>query len=266
MATLGFIGTGNMASAIYNGIVSKRILPANEIGVYDINAVKLADFAQKGSIVHATAQEVVKNCHYVVLSVKPQNYEELLKELATVAKPETVFISIAAGMTAPYIKSCLGYDAKVVVVMPNTPMLIGYGTVAMSNASPTTDEEFAYVMSIFGAAGEVAEIPADKMNEVIPFNGSSPAFIYRIAQIFVNNAVELGFDADTANKLFCSTLIGSARMMLDTGKTHQELIDMVTSPGGTTIRGLNAMNEHGLEEALRAGIEDCIKRAYELGK
>lgn len=266
MATLGFIGTGNMASAIYNGIVSKQILPAAEIGVYDISAAKLADFAQKGSVVCATAQEVVQSCRYVVLSVKPQNYEELLKELATVAKPETVFISIAAGMTAPYIKSCLGYDAKVVVVMPNTPMLIGYGTTAMSNAAPTTDEEFAYVMGIFAAAGEVAEIPADKMNEVIPFNGSSPAFIYRFAQIFVDKAVELGFDADTANKLFCSTLIGSARMMLDTGKTHQELIDMVSSPGGTTISGLKAMNERGLDTVLRAGIEDCIKRAYELGK
>jgi len=265
MRKLGFIGFGNMASAIAGGILSKDVLGPGDMMIYDLDPAKTAVLAEKGIHIAQDALQVARDCDFVLLAVKPQNFPELLPRIKGVAKSSTVFISIAAGISAKAIQAELGDDTKVVVVMPNTPILVGSGTAALSYVSPATAEDFAFVLSLFKAAGEACEIPNNLMNEVISLNGSSPAFIYYIAKIFVDKAVEQGFERETANKLFCTTLIGAAQMMLTTGKDHQQLIDMVTSKGGTTIKGLDTMKENGLGEALLAGIDACTKRAYELG-
>lgn len=266
MYKIGFIGSGNMAYAIAKGIVRNNLLPASGILMNDINADRLESLAGEGFAIAQTSTELVSNCAYVVLSVKPQHFAGLFETIKGAVNKDTVFISIAAGITAQAIKENLGYDAKVILVMPNTPVLIGCGTTAMSRVAPTTPEEFSFIKEIFAATGHVEEIPAHMMNEVIPLNGSSPAFIYRFAEIFVHEATEMGFDADTANKLFCHALIGAANMMLETGKTHKELIKDVSSPGGTTLKGLEALEKCGFESAVQHAIHDCIERAYELGK
>lgn len=263
---IGFIGAGNMAGAIINGITGSEMLFPAQVAVYDISESQRGNYAARGFQACDSAAALVECCDYAVLSVKPQNFPDLLAEIKGHAKPETVFISIAAGISAEYIKERLGYDAKVVRVMPNTPLLIGCGSTAMSWVSPATEEEFAFVRSVFASAGIVEEISPDKMNEVIPLNGSSPAYIYLFAKVFVDRAVELGFDAEVANRLFCNTLIGSAKMMLESGKSHQELIDMVTSPKGTTFEGLAALERCGFDKALIACFDDTVRRAYELGK
>ncbi|MGI5967116.1 MULTISPECIES: pyrroline-5-carboxylate reductase [Anaerotruncus] len=263
---IGFIGAGNMAGAIINGIVSSGLLKPEEIAVNDVRAAQVESYTSRGFAGCDTIAQLVESCAYVVLSVKPQNFPDVLAQIKPAAKPDTVFISIAAGMSAEYIKKALGFDAKVVRVMPNTPLLIGCGAVAISRVDPTSPEEFAFAKSIFAAAGQVEEVDADKMNEVIPLNSSSPAYIYLFAKVFVDRAAELGFDPDVANRLFCNTLIGSAKMMMETGKTHQELIDMVTSPAGTTFEGLAALGRNNFEKALTECFDDTIRRAYELGK
>ncbi len=137
------------------------------------------------------ARRVVSECRYVVLAVKPQGYEALLQNIAPVCGEKQVFVSIAAGMSARYIKSVLGENARLVLVMPNTPILVGKGATALSRVEPTSKEEFEFVRGLFAALGQVAEISPDRMNEIIPVNGSSPAFIYRFARIFIRRAAEM---------------------------------------------------------------------------
>mgnify|MGYP001427353628 CR=1 FL=1 len=263
---IGFIGAGKMAGAIINGIISSQILKPSEIAVYDINQEVCDNYQTRGFHVSHTIGELVSDCKYVVLSVKPQNFTDIMSEVKPNAKAENVFVTIMAGISAQAIKTAVGFDAKVIRVMPNTPLLVGYGSIALSRVEPTAVEEFDFVKKVFESAGKVEEIAPDKMNEVIPLNGSSPAYIYLFAKVFVDRAVELGFDADAANRLFCNSLIGCAKMMMETGKSHQELIDMVTSKGGTTYAGLEALSRNHFDCALIECFDDTIKRAYELGK
>ena len=209
----------------------------------------------------------LKAWEIVLLAVKPQNIEKVLTEMAPHYTSEKIIVSIAAGISAACIRRLIGCEkAKVVLVMPNTPMLIGYGAVAMSHDDLVTTEEFCFVKDIFSSAAKVEEIPAHLMNEVIPINGSSPAFIYLFAKLVSEYSDKLGIPYETANRLFCNTLIGSAQMMLQSDKTHQQLIDMVTSPGGTTFAMLDALKECDFAHAVDESFDRCIKRAYELGK
>ena len=263
---IGFIGTGKMAGAIIDGIISSQMQRPDGIAVYDINKDVCDNYQTRGFHACNTIGQLVSDCEYVVLSVKPQSFTDVMAEIKAYANPDTVFVSIMAGISAEAIKKGLGFDAKVIRVMPNTPLLVGYGSIALSRVEPATIRELDFVKEVFASAGKVEEISPDMMNEVIPLNGSSPAYIYLFAKVFVDRAVELGFDAGVANRLFCNSLIGCAKMMMETGKTHQELIDMVTSKGGTTFKGLEALSRNHFDQALLECFDDTIERAYELGK
>lgn len=266
MKTLGVVGAGNMATAISRGILTGGSLAPADLMIYDVSPEKLAPFAKQGLAIASSEAEVARECRYVLLAVKPQVYREVLAAIAPACGEHNVFVSIAAGISGDFIKRALGRDAKIVLVMPNTPLLVGCGASALSRVEPTTREEFDEVLSLFSASGMAVEIQPNQMNEIIPVNGSSPALFYRLAQIFVGRAAALGFSSETANQLFCQAMIGSARMMLETGKGHQELIDMVCSKGGTTLAMLDAMEKNGLGTAMLAGIESCVRRADELGQ
>lgn len=266
MLKLGVIGVGNMGAALLGGILKNGVVPPEHILLCDRHPDRHEALYSQGIRQAAGPCEVVESCEFVLMAIKPQGFTALMEEIKPCCKGQNVFISIAAGISGNFIKKALGYDAKVVLVMPNTPVSLGYGTSALSKVNPTTEVEFDTVRSFFAACGDAIQIPANLMNEVIPFNGSGPAFIYRFTQIFVQRAVALGFDRETALKLFCSTLIGSAHMMTDSGIDLDQLIKMVCSKGGTTLAGLDAMEQHYLEEAVVAGIDNCVKRAYELGR
>lgn len=255
-----------MAGAIINGIISSKMLRPDGIAVYDINQDVCGSYQTRGFRACNTIGQLVAECNYVILSVKPQNFTDVMAGVKVAASSETVFVTIMAGISAEAIKRELGFDAKVIRVMPNTPLLVGYGSIALSRIEPATADEFGFIKEVFASAGKVEEISPNMMNEVIPLNGSSPAYIYLFAKVFVDRAVELGFDAGVANRLFCNSLIGCAKMMMETGKTHQELIDMVTSKGGTTFKGLEALARNHFDQALLECFDDTIKRAYELGK
>ncbi len=255
-----------MAGAIISGAIDAGRLSPGEICVYDISEEKTAAYAKRGLRVCQSPAKLAGLCKYVVLAIKPQNFEEVLSQLAGAVSDETVLISIAAGISPSYIKSKLGEGSKVVQVMPNTPLLIGFGATAISKAEPTTQEEFDFACGLFASAGVVEQIDNRLMNEVIPLNGSSPAFIYQLTKLFVDRAQQLGFERECANRLFCNTLIGAAQMMLTTGMDHQALIDMVTSPAGTTFSGLQALAENGFDEAIIKAYDATVRRAYELGR
>lgn len=262
MKKLGFIGAGNMGSAIVKGI--NRKLGNTAVFVYDSDPEKLKNINLYGATAASGVTELAKKCDYVLLAVKPQQLDEVLSGIkAANAKP--VLISICAGISAEYIRERTSADAKVVLVMPNTPMMLGCGASAMSRDDKVSDEEFEFAKKIIGSCGICEVVPMDKMKEVIAINGSSPAFIYLYAKGFVQYAQKVGIGEDAALKLFSQSLIGSAKMMMESGMTVDELIKQVSSPGGTTLAGLQELYNGRLTEVVINACDACTKRAYELG-
>lgn len=266
MAIISALGAGNMANAILDGAVAAGHLKPGDIGTYNIHEEKRKKMGEKGYRVYVSIRELCLDSRYILLSMKPQQAEEVLREMAPFYTPEKVVISIAAGISRKFIQELLGEGSKVVLAMPNTPLLVGCGATAMACGPSITPEEAQYVRGLFSSAGLVEDIPEDKMNEIIAVSGSTPAYLYLIAKHFCEYAQEQGLDFDLANRMFCQSMMGAARMMTETGKTHQELINMVTSPKGTTLMGLTALEEGGLETAIRGCCDATIRRAYELGR
>lgn len=264
MNRVAFLGAGNMATGIIGGIAGAK-LPVL-LSVYDLDATKAQALAVYGAQTAASAVELVKECDYLVLAIKPQNFEDVLAEIRHAVNPDIIFVSIAAGITPDYISAKLGFQAKVVQIMPNTPLLLGAGATALAQNNRVSAEEFAFVRNLFDCAGITEVVELDKMNEVIPLNGSAPAFIYLYAQQFIRYGVSVGLDEESCLHLFAHSLIGSAKMLTESGKSIEELITMVSSKGGTTIAGLAALRENGIEKAVDACCEKCVERAYELTK
>lgn len=262
MKNIGFIGCGNMATAIIKGICNDK---ENSIRAYDIDVAKVEALKDSGVVKAESPKELAEKSDFIFLAIKPQQFEEALGDLAGHTSGK-VIVSIAAGITAEYIKSKLGEDTKVVLVMPNTPLLRGKGATALCKVQPTSQEEFNVVVNIFSQSGIAKVIPEDKMKEIIAINGSSPAFIYLFAQGFLDYAKKVDIDEKTALELFSQTLIGSADMMINSGFTVDELIKMVSSPGGTTLKGLESFDKDGLKKSVVNACEACTQRAYELSK
>lgn len=261
MNRLGVLGTGNMGSAIINGI-SKSGMDI-EVFAYDKDAAKLSLLPVE---ICLDEQALVSACKYVLLAVKPQVLGDVLDELAPAVTEDTVFISICAGISADFIRSHTSENAKVILVMPNTPMMLGVGASAMAQGDNVSDEEFAFARAAIGSCGITEVVPMDKMKEIICINGSSPAFIYLFAKGFIDFASENGIDADAAMKLFSATLVGSAKMLTESGMTVDELIKQVSSPGGTTIAGLEMLYAGDIVGHVKDACSACTERAYELAK
>ena len=266
MIKVGFIGAGNMGYAIMKGIAGSSLSESISLYVYDSYEPALQRTAEIGVSALENEADVVEVCKYVFLAVKPQQLDVVLDAVKPAVSPETVIVSICAGITDEYIASKTISDAKVILVMPNTPLLLGEGATALSRGDKVSDEEFKLVCSIFGSCGIYSVIPKNKMKEIIAVNGSSPAFIYLYAKSFIDYAESVGISTEAATKLFAKSLIGSAKMITDSGKTIDELITMVSSKGGTTIAGLEKLREGNLDKAVKECCKACTKRAYELSK
>ena len=263
---VGFIGAGNMGHAIMKGILGSSMKDEISLFAFDSYQPAMDRAAAMGVTAVGNEAAVVDNCKYVFLAVKPQQLEEVLNAIKDCVTKDTVIVSICAGITDDYIASKTLEGVKVVLVMPNTPLLLGEGATALSRSDSVTDGEFDLVCRIFGSSGIYSVIPKDKMKEIIAINGSSPAFIYLYAKYFIDYAESVGIGREAATELFAKSLIGSAKMITDSGKTIDELITMVSSKGGTTIAGLEKLRENGLDKAVEECCKACTKRAYELSK
>lgn len=269
MINVGFIGAGNMGFAIMKGVLESQSSD-NENSIklyaYDIDTEKLNRLSKLGVSPCESIKDVIENCKYVFLAVKPQQLDEVLDENGKYFTEDKVIVSICAGITGHYIKSKTHSTAKTVLVMPNTPLLLGVGATALAKCEPTTDDEFKLVCQVFEACGKIAVVDENKMKEIIAVNGSSPAFIYLYSQCFINYATSVGIDENVAKELFAQTLIGSAKMITDSGYSIDELITMVSSKGGTTIAGLEKLREGNLEGTVENCCKACVNRAYELSE
>lgn len=266
MTNIGFIGAGNMGTAIMKGISTSPAAKDITLFAFDPDTSKVKALAEFSVRQSSSEKEITENCKYIFLAVKPQIIEGVLDSIAPYVTKDTVIISIAAGIGDEYIASKTIPEAKVILVMPNTPLLLGEGASALSHNDSVTEEEFEVVLNIFKLCGKAAVIPKDKMKEIIAVNGSSPAFIYLFAKGFIDYAASVGIDAEAAKELFAQSLIGSAKMMTDSGYAIDELIKMVSSPGGTTLAGLDRLYEGELTRVVNNCCESCTKRAYELSK
>lgn len=258
---IGFIGAGNMSTAIINGLLNNGY-SGSLIDIYDIDESKVAAFIDCNACMSIT--ELADKSEIIFLCVKPQNFDDVLPQIKI--NHSKIIVSIAAGISTDYIKATIGENAKVIRIMPNTPLMLGEGASALCRTSNISDDEFNIVFNIFALLGKACELKEEKMNAIVGVNGSSPAYIYLFADAIIKGSVEQGIDSETAKTLFCQTLIGSAKMLLNSEKTPDELIKMVASPGGTTLKALEVLNNSGFSNMIIEAMKACTKRAEELGK
>lgn len=260
---LGFIGTGNMASAIMGGIIGKNIIPAEEIIGADLFApgrerVKV----QFGINVTDSNKEVVDNAEVIILSVKPQFYEDVINQIKGDIKENQIVITIAPGKTLAWLAEKFGKDVKIVRTMPNTPAMVGEGMTAMCPNEHLTEEEVAYVESLLESFSRVEIVAERLMDVVVSVSGSSPAYVFMMIEAMADAAVSGGMPRPQAYQFAAQAVLGSAKMVLDTGKHPGELKDMVCSPAGTTIEAVRTLEELG----FRSSIIEAMKVCEEISK
>ena len=266
MNTIGFLGTGNMGTAILKGIAGSSMKSETKLYAYNPTAAKVDALASYGVQKCSSEAEVAAASQYLFLAIKPQKFDEVLPRIADAITEDTVLVSIAAGIGVEYIRKLTKPNAKVVLAMPNTPLLLGCGATALATEAPVSDAEFAVVRRIFDACGMTAVIEPAQMKEIIAINGSSPAFIYLFAKGFLDYAEQVGLSGDVAKELFAQSLIGSAKMITDSGYSIAELIRQVSSPGGKTLAGLDRFYAGNLTDVVQDACDHCTRRAYELAK
>ena len=261
---LGVIGAGNMGGAILRGALDAQLVTPDQVWLSNPHLDKLKPFGDRG--VHTTASnlDVVNAVDIVLLAVKPQIFPAVLEEIRPVVAKKCV-VSIAAGISRSWLETQLP-GAWVVCAMPNTPLMLGCGASAVTERGDVPEDLYRFVLDLFSCAGVAVQLPAEKINEIIPVSGSSPAFFFRMVSRMVQAAQARGIDPETALLLAAKTMEGSARMLLESGKTAAELERQVCSPGGTTLAGLTAFDELGFDQMMETAFERCIRRAYELGK
>ncbi|MBR7163993.1 MAG: pyrroline-5-carboxylate reductase [Clostridia bacterium] len=261
---LGFIGGGNMAYAICGGVLAAELYNEKEIFISDPNPEALKKFKKIG-ISAKESNENALQADLVVLAVKPFILPAVLTELKEKYSKkiqDKVFITIAAGVEIAAIKEILGFDAKVIRVMPNTPAMALCGmSVIAAEHMPAASSEFASVKEIFQAVGEVQILPESLLNSVIAVSSSSPAYVFMMIEAMADAAVRDGISRNAAYHLAAQSVMGAAKLMLETGKHPGELKDMVCSPKGTTIEAVKRLEECGFRSAIMAAMQACTEKA-----
>ena len=258
---IGILGLGKMGSSILTGIIKSNIFKKEEILLYDVDEEKKAQFTNDGFILSDSEEYLFNNSSMVLIAIKPQMFDQLLK--IKLNNDSIVIISIAAGKTIKDLQNVFG-NKQYIRVMPNTPAFIMSSASAITKGDNVNEDSFEKVKQIFESIGVVEEVPEDKMNEIIPVNGSMPAYLYYFIEAFIDEAVNKGIDYNVAKKLACEAIIGSAKMILETDKDIKQLIKDVCSPGGTTIEGLKVLEENDFQEIIKKAFNACVNRAYEL--
>lgn len=260
---LGILGLGNMGQSILSGIINSSLYNKEDILLYDINNEIIEKFTNTGYIFTSAEKELIENVEILILAIKPQILHVLKKYTYDINN--LVVVSIIAGKTISDLKDIFN-EQIFIRVMPNTPALINYGASAISRPKNVDDETFNKVLNIFKSIGTIEEIDDSLMNEIIPVNGSMPAYIYYFIKSFIDSAVENGIEYEVAKHLATSTIIGSCKMIIESNKTIDELIKDVCSPKGATLEGLKVFEENNLDEIIKKASKACIDRAYELSK
>ncbi|MGE5545197.1 MAG: pyrroline-5-carboxylate reductase [Bacillota bacterium] len=257
--TLGVIGCGQMARALLGGFTECREL-LTSISLFDIDSTKAEALAGVyGADVADSGYNLAQGVDVVVLAVKPPQVKAVLKEIAPALDADKVLVSLAAGVTLDSIRQDIDPNIPVARVMPNVSCLIGQGVMGLSFSSSVADDKRELILRLFSTTGLVEIVPEEYMDAVTAVSGSGPAFVFLVAEALTDAAVDVGLPRDLARRLVNQTLIGSAIMMRESGEHPAVLRERVTSPGGTTIAGLRALERGG----IRAAFFDAVREAYQ---
>ncbi|MBI2963799.1 MAG: pyrroline-5-carboxylate reductase [Deltaproteobacteria bacterium] len=265
---LGFIGAGNMAGALIQGVLARKLYRAGDIWVSDAVAAQRR-LARRRHGVSAAKDNVdlVRGSQLVVLAVKPQTLPQVLEEVRAAANSRHLFVSIAAGVPLRRIEQGLGGGAvRVVRVMPNTPALLGRGMSVLVRGSAASARDLRRAMRIFRAVGDAMAFEDEGLLDAVTgLSGSGPAYVYRLAEALIEGGVRQGLAAGVASRLVFQTFDGASAMLRETDQTPQQLREMVSSPGGTTLAGLAELERAGFFAAAVAAVAAATARSRELG-
>jgi pyrroline-5-carboxylate reductase len=265
--SIGFLGCGNMASAILKGLLVANLVPKGQIWASDVKEERLA-WAEKTFGIRTTAgnHALVKACDVVVLAVKPQVIDKTLTAIAGDIGPNHLVISVAAGVSLAAMEAKLPPGTRVVRTMPNTPATALAGATALAAGTHATGADLARAKGIFEAIGRAVVLEESMLDAVTGLSGSGPAYVMLMIEALADGGVKVGLHRDIALLLAAQTVYGSAKLLLETGEHPGRLKDMVTSPGGTAIAGLHTLESGGLRHTLINAVETATKRAAELGE
>lgn len=260
MKDLGIIGLGKMGESILRGILNKKVYREKEIIAFDINKERCEMFEDEGIEIADDINQVFEEAETILIAVKPQNFKDLKSRDAN-----KLVISIAAGISIENLSEVLG-DNLYIRAMPNTGALINQSVTVLAADDKVTIKEMAIALKMFNAVGVSYQVPEDKIDDLVPLNGSMPAYAYYFMKAFIDSAVKRGVDYNLAKALVANTMISSANMVLENTKEIDELISDVCSPKGTTIAGLEIIEKSEFLKIIDEASIACSLRAKELGK
>lgn len=267
---LGFIGLGNMASAIIGGILKEKIVaPEEMIGSAKTEKTAREKAVQFGIETCTDNKKIAKQAEVLVLAVKPQFFPEVISEIRDIVREDTLVISVAAGKTMQYIEEQFGTSEngkriKLVRAMPNTPALVLAGCSGYCVNGQVSREEKDFAHKLFGSFGKAIEVPERLMDTVGSVSGSSPAFVFMFIEALADGAVAEGMPRKQAIEFAAQAVFGSAKLVLESGMHPEELKDMVCSPGGTTIQGVRALEKGGMRGAVMDAVIACVEKSKKL--
>lgn len=260
MSTIGFIGAGNMGGSIISGMIVRGGVNAADVYVTD---PRITEEIKSLGVNVCELEDTVKSSDYIVLAVKPNIMGDILERIAKITQiDEKVFITIAAGVDISYMKLGLGKKKKIVRVMPNLPMSVGEGMSVICSSDEVTEEELAASAKIFSCVGRTAvSSHEDMIDKCLAINGSGPAYVFMFIEALADGAVKNGVPRKDAYDIAAQTVLGAAKLVIDSGMHPGVLKDMVCSPGGTTIDAVCSLEADGFRSAVIKAVEACTKKA-----
>lgn len=262
---IGFIGLGNMATAMISGMLSKKIvLPGELIGSARTEATRNKVKNDLGISVTAENQKVAAESDLLFLAVKPQFLEGVLEEIKDFTAADTLVVSIAAGKTLEWLEKTLGGEHKIIRCMPNTPALVGEGCTGVCCNSRVEKKELEQIIKLLQSFGRADLVTEAMMDAVVAVSGSSPAYVFLLIEAMGDGAVKAGMPRAQAYEFAAQAVLGSAKMVLETGRHPAELKDMVCSPAGTTIEAVKVLEEKGFKAAVMDAMDACVRRNQQL--
>jgi pyrroline-5-carboxylate reductase len=265
---LGIIGAGQMAEAIVRGLLRSGLYRPEQLIAADVSEARRQLFSSELGIKTVTENaDAARDARVLLLSVKPYQMQDVLAGIGAVLRPDTLVISIAAGVRASSIEKHLGGAGRwrVVRSMPNTPMLVGEGMVAIAKGGHATDADLATARRVFEASADVIEVDEDKIDAVTAMSGSGPAYFFYVVEQMIRAGIDMGLTAEQAHRLASKTALGAARMLLTSPDSPQELRRKVTTPNGTTHAAISTMEERGMGDIIRDAVRAAERRSKELG-
>jgi pyrroline-5-carboxylate reductase len=265
---IGFIGAGNMATALVKGLVAAGLYEKSQICASDVDSGRRSIAERKlGITVAADNAFVAQRSRTIVLAVKPQIINDIMAELSRVASPRHLFVSILAGVPTARIEAGLGGSARVVRVMPNTPALLGKGMAVVVRGRHATAADEKLALRLLRSVGEARAVADEALlDPVTGLSGSGPAYVYLFAEALIAGGKAAGLPEELSRDLALQTITGAAAMLQQSGETPQRLREMVTSPGGTTLAGLTELGRRGFVDGVAAAIVEATRRSVELGR